>query len=265
MDAIARQPRELSEIRAQQLTDAANVYESGGQLDQAEALFREALAIRRGLYGNQHSLVASSLSQLASFLPKKPGADREADSLFREAERLLRVAYPGGHPSLATTLKLHGHLLQTMDRWADANAPLRESLDIRRRLLGPNSIDVATSDIDVGFNLAMMGAYTEAETVDRDAIRILRSNFDDHNAMVVMARDHLAEALRGQGHFAEAETLLLAGYERFKTPNSVTKAWLGHALNALVRLYDAEGRPDEAAKYRALLQQPPPSAAPAKR
>jgi tetratricopeptide (TPR) repeat protein len=156
---------------------------------------------------------------------------------------------------LAAALHLHGRHLQNMHRWADAEAPLRESLDLRRRLLGPNSIDVALSDIDLGFNLTMLEYYRDAEPFDRDAIRILRANFDDHNAMVVMARDHLAEVLRGQGHFAEAESLLLAGYERFKTPNAVTKAWLGHALSALGRLYDAEGRPDEAAKYRALLVQ----------
>jgi len=265
MAAIARQPRELTENRAQQLGDAASVYDSRGQFDRAESLYREALAIRRALYGNQTSLVASNLTDLAFLIAKKPGGDRAADSVFREVVDVLRAAYPDGHPSLAGALHLHGRHLQNMNRWADAEAPMREALEIRRRLLGPNSIDVANSDIDVGFNLAMMGSYREAETFDRDAIRIFRANFDDHNAMVVMARDHLAEALRGQGQFAEAESLLLAGYERFKTPNSVTKNWLGHVLHALVRLYDAEGRPDEAAKYRALLLRPPPTAAPVKR
>jgi tetratricopeptide (TPR) repeat protein/tRNA A-37 threonylcarbamoyl transferase component Bud32 len=257
MTAITRQPRELTENRAHQLTDAASVYESRGNLDRGDSLYREGLAIRRALYGNHHSLVASSLTNLASLIAKKPGGDKPSDSLFREAEDVLRAAYPDGHPSLATTLHLHGRNLQRTNRWAEAEAPLREALEINRRLLGPNSLDVAMSDIDVGFNLAMLGSYREAETLDRDAIRILRTNFDDHNAMVVMARDHLGEALRGQGQFAEAESLLLAGYERFKTPNPVTRSWLGHALNALVRLYDAEGRPDEAAKYRAVLAQPP--------
>jgi eukaryotic-like serine/threonine-protein kinase len=259
MAAIARQPRELTEERARQLTDAAAVYESRGNLDRVDSLYREALAIRRTLYGDHHSLVASSLTNLASLTAKKAGGERASDSLFREAEGVLRAAYPDGHPSLASTLALHGRYLQRAYRWADAEAPLREALEIHRRLLGPNSLGVATSDIDVGFDLAMLGSYREAEMLDRDAIRIFQANFDDHNAMVVMAHDHLAEALRGQGQFAQAESLLLAGYERFKKPNAVTKNWLGHVLNALVRLYEAEGRLDEAAKYRALLHQPPPN------
>jgi tetratricopeptide (TPR) repeat protein/tRNA A-37 threonylcarbamoyl transferase component Bud32 len=241
MAAITRQPRELNENRAQQLIDAADVYESRGE------------TIRRALYGNHHSLVASNLNMLASLLASKPGNAVEVDSLFRESEAVLRAAYPDGHLSLSLTLRNHGRQLQRLNRWSDAQVLMREALELRRRLLGPNSLEVGMSDIDVGFNLAMMGSYPEAETFDRDAIRIFRANFDDHNAMVVMARDHLAEALRGQGQFAEAESLLLAGYERFKTPNPVTKNWLGHALNALVRLYDAENRPDEAAKYQALL------------
>ena len=149
---------------------------------------------------------------------------------------------------------MHGNSLQRADRFADAEPLLREALALAERFDGPNSLPVAQSDVNLGFTLTMLGKYVEAETFDRDAIRILRSMFDDKNAMVVMARDHLGDALRGQRRFAEAEPLLLAGYERFKVPNSVTRVWLGHVLSALVRLYEAEGKPDEAAKYRSIFQ-----------
>ena len=71
--------------------------------------------------------------------------------------------------------------------------------------------------------------------------------------MTYVARTFLGEALRGEHRFAEAEGLLLASYARFEHPNMVTARWRRDALNGLVRLYDAEGKPDEAAKYRALL------------
>jgi eukaryotic-like serine/threonine-protein kinase len=150
-------------------------------------------------------------------------------------------------------------LLQRLSHWPESEVLLREALEIRRRLEGPNSISAATADIDLGVSMNRMGSYEEAEALDRDAIRIFRGNFDDHNGMVVMARTHLGDALRGEGRYAEAEPLLLAGYERFKVPNPVTKGWHDHALRALVRLYDAEGRPDEAAKYQALLAMAPPT------
>jgi tetratricopeptide (TPR) repeat protein len=253
LDAVTRQPRQVSELRASQLIDAADVLATRDQLGRSDSLLRESLAIRRSLYGDRHSLVAAAITQLAHNLE----AERNysvSDSLYRSAEGILRAAYPQGHPSLALTLKLHGNGLQRSDRFADAEPLLREARLLTERFDGPNSPMMANSDIDLGFALTMLGKYSEAEELDRDAIRIYRSMFDEKNAMVVMARDHLGDALRGQGRFSEAEPLLLAGYERFKVPNSVTKKWLGHALTALVRLYEAEGRPDEAAKYRALFE-----------
>ena len=63
-------------------------------------MFREALAIRRDLYGPRHPLVASTLGQLAGAL-EPLGRTAEADTMHREAVAILREAYPDGHPLLA--------------------------------------------------------------------------------------------------------------------------------------------------------------------
>jgi len=253
LNAVSRQPRQVTELRAGQLASAGDLLSSQGELDRGDSLYREALAIRRSLYGERHSLIAPILEALAQDADLRRDF-ASADSLYRSAEAMRRAVYPQGHPSIVGTLNMHGNSLQRADRFADAEPLLREARALAERFDGPNSLPVAQSDVNLGFTLTMVGKYVEAETFDRDAIRILRSMFDDKNAMVVMARDHLGDALRGQRRFAEAEPLLLAGYERFKVPNSVTKVWLGHVLTALVRLYEAEGKPDEAAKYQAIFQ-----------
>jgi serine/threonine-protein kinase len=252
-NAVARQPRQITELRASQLMDASELFFARGQLERSDSVLREALIIRRSLYGDRHSLVAAAVSQIASNAEARHNYPL-ADSLYRQAEGILRAVYPQGHPSLALTLKMHGNSLQRSDRFTDAEPLLREARVLHERFDGQNSLAMANSDIDLGLNLALLGKYIEAETFDRDAIRIYSSMFDDKNAMLVMARDHLGDALRGQRRFAEAEPLLLAGYERFKVPNAVTKNWLSHVLLALTRLYEAEGRLDEAAKYRAIYQ-----------
>jgi tetratricopeptide (TPR) repeat protein len=257
-NAVGRQPRQFTELRASQLLQIGNLVSSQGQPHRADSLLNEALTIRRSLYGDRHSLVADIIVQIADNANLRREF-RLADSLYRFAEGILRTAYPQGHPSLAPTLEMHGNGLQRADHFADAEPLFREALDLSKRFYGENSMDVARSDIGLGFTLTMLGKYIEAEAFDRDAIRIYRSMFDDKNAMVVMARDHLGDALRGQRRFVEAEPLLLAGYERFKVPNSVTRLWRGHVLTALARLYDAEGRHDEAAKYLAIFNAPPPN------
>jgi serine/threonine-protein kinase len=253
LSGVSRQPRQLTELRASQLASAGDLLSSQGDLDRGDSLYREALVIRRSLYGERHSLIAVILENLAQDADLRHNF-AAGDSLYRSAEAMLRAVYPQGHPSLGDALNLHGNALQRAERFAEAEPLLREARALSERFQGPNSLAVALSDVNLGFTLTMVGKYVEAETFDRDAIRILRSLFDDKNAMVVMARDHLGDALRGQRRFAEAEPLLLAGYERFKVPNSVTKVWLGHVLSALVRLYEAEGKPDEAAKYRSIFQ-----------
>ena len=75
--------------------------------------------------------------------------------------------------------------------------------------------------------------------------------------MVILARVYLGDALRGQGRLAEAEPLLLAGYERFKVPRPFTKAWRGTSIGALARLREVQGRTEEARQLWALIGRRP--------
>jgi hypothetical protein len=70
--------------------------------------------------------------------------------------------------------------------------------------------------------------------------------------MFARAKLRLGDALRGQGKPAEAERLLLAAHTTFSR-RSTTNNWARGATKALVRLYEAQGRLDEAAKYSTLL------------
>jgi len=72
--------------------------------------------------------------------------------------------------------------------------------------------------------------------------------------MVARAIDR--DAMRGQGKFSEAEPILLAANERFKNSTGLTKNYWRSTVAALSRLYDAEGKPDSAAKCRALFHSP---------
>jgi serine/threonine-protein kinase len=252
MTAIAQQPRALTPERAGQMTLVAKFLEFGGQLDRAEPLYREALAINRALFGEQHHDVGSSLGNLGVLLDRARRWE-EAEPLLRAAVEIHRAVYPQGHPELAGTLRNWGIALAHMQRFQDAEAPLREAVAIRRRFLGNETVDVAVAELDLAYALIMNERYEEPAVLARDAIRILRRQLGDENSLVYHARAHLGDALRGQGRLAEAEPLLLAAYAKFENPKPIARQWHRYAVGALVRLYEASGRPDEAAKYRALL------------
>ena len=68
----------------------------------------------------------------------------------------------------------------------------------------------------------------------------------------------LGGALLGQKKYAEAEPLLLAGYEGLKKDEKAIppqgKINIPNAIQRLVKLYDATGKKDEAAKWRKELE-----------
>ena len=70
----------------------------------------------------------------------------------------------------------------------------------------------------------------------------------------------------GQRKYAEAEPLLLAGYEgmkvREKTIPPVGATRIPEALERLVQLYEATNKPDEAAKWQAERAKYPPAQPP---
>jgi serine/threonine-protein kinase len=255
LSAIARLPRRQTPERATQLGAAAQILRERGDGDRAERLLREALAIRRAVYGERHHLVAESIANLGHFYE---GSHRHelAEPLLRQSIEMLRPIYPDGSPQLADALSSWVVVLEHLGRYADALPGTREVESLNRRFFGDSSLDVATAELNVSTALTGTGAYTDAESVARDAIGKLRSLLGDKSAMLIVANVTLANALRGQGKFAEAEALLLAAFKRFDPPKPITRNWHDAAARGLVKLYEAEHRPEEAAKYRASLTDP---------
>jgi TolA-binding protein len=70
----------------------------------------------------------------------------------------------------------------------------------------------------------------------------------------------LGEALLGQKKYADAEPLLLKGYQGMKQREAKIppqgKPRLREALERLVQLYEATGKKDEAARWRKELDEP---------
>jgi hypothetical protein len=78
----------------------------------------------------------------------------------------------------------------------------------------------------------------------------------------------LGGALLGQKKYAEAEPLLLQGYEGMKQReariSATGKFGLTKALERLVQLYEATGQKDKAAEWRKKLEDARPAKPPAK-
>jgi hypothetical protein len=111
--------------------------------------------------------------------------------------------------------------------------------------------------VQIGLALLQVKAYAEAEPILRECLAIREKTQPDiWNTFT--AKSMLGGALLGQKKYAEAEPLLVAGYEGMKKREATIptqgKVRLAEALERLIQLYEATGKPDHAAQWRKELE-----------
>jgi tetratricopeptide (TPR) repeat protein len=99
--------------------------------------------------------------------------------------------------------------------------------------------------------------FTQAESMARECLTIREKELPD-DWRTFNTRSMLGGALLGQKKYAEAEPLLLSGYEGMKQREDKIpqegKPRLRETLERLVQLHEATDRPDQAAKWKRKLE-----------
>ncbi len=219
----------------------------------AEALFRGSLELRRKLLGENHPDVANSLANLASLLQDKREYD-EAEQFYWQALTLRRKLFGENHLKLTITMNNLASLLAAKGDWTGCEALHRQTLTIRRKELGEDHHEVATSLNNIAYVLFHKGQYAEAEQLQRQAIAIYQKSLEMNHWMIHRSRSHLGDCLTKLRRYAEAEEHLLAAYPVLKAARGAQHDSTRVTVTRLIRLYEAWGKPDQAAHYRALLK-----------
>jgi serine/threonine protein kinase len=271
-------------------TNLATCYRERKQLDKALPLLEETLRVQRQKLGPEHPDTLTSMGNLAAAYWTLKQLDRSIP-LFEEALRVQERKLGRSHPAtVMTTLNL-GVNYRTAGRYEDALPLLEDGWQVARkrpemRGFGPDLLDtyVRLGKADaaekllaeivaeqraaapaaspqlagrlgkLGMVLVDAGAFTMAEPLLRENVEIRHATQPDA-WQTFQARSHLGAALAGQRKFAEAEPLLLGGYEGMKAREHRIAARsanrLPEAIDRLVAFYVAAGRTAEAETWRA--------------
>jgi Flp pilus assembly protein TadD len=188
--------------------------------------------------------MADSLNNLASLLEAK-GDRAEAETLYREVLGMRRKLYGDHHFKVAKSLNNLAFILLAEGRAGEAEPFVREALSITQAT-NPNRAVFLRHFAAV---LVAQGKGKEAEPPAREALAIFRANPSLPRWRTADAESVLGSCFMAQSRFAEAEPLLLSSYPRLKADSEGAR-YAPAALQRIVDLYTAWGRPERAAAFR---------------
>ncbi len=240
---------------AQSLNDLAVVLGTKGDWTEAEKFHREALAIIRKVHGPEHPDVASALSNLASDLvARKEYA--AAEPLYIEALELRRKLLGNEHPDVTWILYNYAMTMVEKGDFAKARDLARQVLALRGKSLPEEHPMVAGSLLVLGRSLMGSGDPQNAERLLRESLELRRKNLPVGHWLIANTESVLGECLTHMSRFHEAEPLVLDGYSQLKKNLGDQHERTHESLQRIVQLYDRWKKPDQAARYRALLSKP---------
>ncbi len=225
----------------------------GEKLAEAEALLREAVAMEKKIRG-EHRETAYALNFLGDVLMKQ-GKRAEAEQMHREALAMQRKVL-GEHTDVGVSLAFLGTALVAQGRVEEAEAIHREALAIRRKLIGDEHPTTGNSRMALANLLWGQKRLSEAEFLYREQLAIREKNLPDDWA-TFQTRSVLGEILLQQKKYAEAEPLLVSGYEGLKQREdkiaSHSKLRVKKTLQLIVKLFRDTGQADKAAEWNKKL------------
>ncbi|HEU4629270.1 MAG TPA: serine/threonine-protein kinase [Gemmatimonadaceae bacterium] len=221
-----------------------------GDLAAAERDFREALAIMERASGRESADAALLHGNLALTLQQR-GVHDEAERHFRRALAIRTAVHGPRSMHVAWRQWALADLLRERGRYDEAERLARASLALRQALQGGAGSDVAQGLQGLARVLCDRGRYAEADSLYRRALAMYQQPPGEQADGVALTRTLLGSCLVAQRRYAEAEPLLLESYVAHARGSAARRPVARQAAAALVALYEAWGRPERAAEYRA--------------
>jgi len=233
----------------------ADCYYDANRLEEATLLHEQNVAAYQAKFGVDHPDTLSEMSHLASSYSKQ-GKTEQAIAL---AERVLvqrTKLFGPKHHATVSSLNTLGFIHLDAKQPDKALPFFQQFLDVQMELLGAGTTEWAHCQAFVAMELLKAGLASDIEPMLRECLSIRLEQLPD-DWRTFNTQNMLGGSLLGQQKYADAEPLLLSGYEGMKLREAsippAGRLRLKEALERLVRLYDEWGKVDEAAKWKAEL------------
>ena len=180
--------------------------------EEAEPVYREGLALREKIYGENHPFVANTQVDLATVLESLSAFD-EAESLYLRALETNRTCSGPRSLDVGTKLNNVGGLMRKVGRLEEAQVYLEEALSIYREQLGDSHLWGVIVRTNLGATLLARGEFQRAEEELSEAESRIDGRWDEDYYRVGLLRSLRGAALAGLELNEEAAQLLKGAAE----------------------------------------------------
>jgi serine/threonine protein kinase/TPR repeat protein len=246
------------DVEADLRNTLGEVYWEIGDLTNAEAMHRQALAIRIVALGTNSPETGESMERLSHVLWRE-GKLHEADQLAFRSVQIQMQCYGPTNLEVARSLDNLAAILNTRGYGARAVTALRQSLAIKEAVLGFKNLEVADTmdDLD-GLLLSIHSSQAQAENLGRQALAIRKNILGTNNPIVVIAdlrMQKIQESIEGRSADEEAtlDKLVTAQTQLYGGPHPD----IAQSLNSLASVLKDEGKlaASERCRRKALAMQ----------
>ena len=177
------------------------------------------------------------------------GARHLIDRAVKISSRILGEE----HPHTLNRMSVLADVLGMQDELLAAEAQYKCILEIAQSK--PRNETPLTIYYKRGLALVQMELekFTEAESLLGNAVRLADKILPEESLDRVSYHKDYGRCLFFMERFVDAEEHLTKAFEGYRTTVSIDHAFTQDSLQLLIELYDAWGKPEKAAEYRALL------------
>jgi len=238
------------------LQNLGAVYRAEGKFAQAEPLLTAAMEAKLRVLGGEHPFTLTSMLSLATLYHYERKYS-QAEPLMEKAVAAQGRVLGQEHPDRLTGMNRLAALYSDEGKYSEAEALFSEALRLQRRVLGEDHLETLSSWDGLGRVQLCEHKYGEAESALRAALqvyeKVMPASWERYNC-----ESTLGASLQGQKRYADAEVLLLSGYEgllqRQASIPPQDRRLLPESGERIVQLYEMWNQPGKAAEWRKKLK-----------
>ena len=234
------------------MNNLAVLYIDQHQYPEAERLYLQTLQIRRRTLGRQHPGTLTSMNNLAGLYLRQRRYDK-AEPLYVETLQIRRQLLGEAHPETLTSMNNLALLSDRQGRYEKAESLYLETLQIKRRVLGEEHPSTLVSTRNLASLYENQDRYGDAEPLFSFAVAAAKRSLPEghwHTGVFLTGHGRCLAALE---RYEDGERALLDAHQVLATALGPNHERTVKAIGALADLYDAWGKPDEAAAWWARL------------